>query len=267
VVALAATGGLRHGFAEHGVLHLGVSDPPTALAWRGGRLLVAFGGEPCAGCSLEELDSSSGAKLAASHLSGTGPCSAGVSGAVLLANSSALLARNASPGCPAQLVPVSVARGRALQFAMPESPLASQIGYQLASFGDSLCLAGTSKAGVSFGPYIPRTGRFAQSRAPAGSVVGLVALGGSACAVLINEARRSIVAQASAAQPRPVITPVSRSVRDLAMFRCHAHLLIVAARTEGRRSVAVIDVLPVTRGPYAAAADPAAASVVGSGCH
>jgi hypothetical protein len=267
VVALAANGGVRHGFAERGVLHLGAGGPPTALAWRGGRLLIAFGGGRCAGCSLEELDSSHGAKLAVARLSDAAPCTAGVSGTVLLGNTSGLLARNASPGCPAQLVPVSVARGRTLQFAMAANPVSLQRGYQLASFGDSVCLAGMGKTGVSFGPYSPRTGRFEQSRAPAGNVVALVALGGSACAILISGPRHSLVAQASGAQPRPVITPLSRSVRDLAMFRCHAHLLIVAARSQGRRSAAVIDAVPVKRGPNAGAADQARASVVGSGCH
>jgi hypothetical protein len=62
------------------------------------------------------------------------------------------------------------------------------------------------------------------------------------------------------------VTALPRGVSPLAMFRCHAHVLVIGARRSGRDEQAVIVPVAVRRGRFAAAAAAAAAARATTGC-
>ena len=72
------------------------------------------------------------------------------------------------------------------------------------------------------------------------------------------------VTQTGSKGPAPAVTTLPEALAPLAMFRCHEHLLVVAARRAARQPAAMIVPIPIIRGPFAAAS--AARAILTTGC-
>jgi hypothetical protein len=270
VVALTGAGVRQTHFGHDGILELGAMNGPVTLAWRPGELLVASGTQPCPGCQLTVVNPATGAAMASSQLTpaqltGEAGCSTGaITGAVLVTPSSALLAFRGASHCTAQLVTVAISRRSghgSLRMTRAASLTAAATTDRVAAFGSNICFASSSPTATEFGPFLDRRQAFTPSRAPAGRLISLVALGQGACAALIATDRPpgTVVAQASAQQRQSTRDAIPRTVEPLGMFRCHAHLLVIGAQAQNRQRAGVVVVIPVRRGPPATTASTAAA--------
>lgn len=246
IVALDGHGRLLRRFGRAGVLHLGAGSP-TALAWRGNRLLVAAGTRPCAGCVISVLNSTTGrliheSRLDATYTSGKRTCTiAGVTSATFgLASGATLGTRAASDRCTGELIVYSPPQppGTVPVLAPRPSPVVDVAG---------TCTAVSGPSGTVIG----------SARAPRGQIVSVVALDDGACAALIipKGYPAAMVLQAPSGQREANSYAIPTGISPLGMFRCHQHLLVIGKR--GRTGVVVV--VPVTAGPHAAAAETAAA--------
>jgi hypothetical protein len=132
------------------------------------------------------------------------------------------------------------------------------------------CVAGAGPAGIAVGPLAGAgaVGVAGFTRVLAGAAAALVAvvpLGAGACGVLVQRpGRPAEVFQTAAGSAGAAITALPAGLVPLAMFRCHQHLLVIAASgPAGDESAALVPV-PLTRGPFAAAA--AVRSIPTTGC-
>jgi hypothetical protein len=139
----------------------------------------------------------------------------------------------------------------------------------VAASGPDLCVATASPASSAFGTFIARRQVVVSSRAPGGRLIALVALGSGACAALIAETHHptTVVAQASIQQRRATLDTVPGSVQALGMFRCHAHLVVLGARRDGRQTAGAVVPITVRRGPKAALSTAAVSPATASRCH
>jgi hypothetical protein len=260
IVALNGEGFRYQRFGRHGILGLGAANAPVALARQPGQLLVASGTQPCTGCQLTLVDTSTGAVIAGGALTpqaftGSARCTGGaITSAVFLDSRTAQLVFLGARHCAAQLVAVAIARrnGHISLRATTTAPLgASTTTALIAAFGSNICLATSGPTSTAFGPLLASRQAFTQSRAPGGQLIAVVALGQGACAALITNGRQpgAFVVQASVQQRHATRDAVPRSVQPLGMFRCHAHLVVIGARAQnhGRRGTVVV--IPVRRGP------------------
>lgn len=264
VIALTGGGALDPGFGRGGsIAGLGAGRSPTALAWEPGRILVASGAGPCAGCRITLLSAATGATIATGELA---PGCAGetVTSAAFTGAGVALLALNGAGRCPGQLATVTIAgRGgqaqvAAVMSAVPGStPLRTAL---LAQHGSALCLGGSSATATEVGPLSAQGDAFAASRASAGRLIAVTALGQGACAALVADPPSGAIIVQTSPRARGVTRDVlPRSFTPLGMFRCNAHLLAVGTDHGATGAVAVV---PVRHGPAAAASAASAASAI-----
>jgi hypothetical protein len=271
VIALDATGAPLRAFGTAGVLRLPAADQggPVALALSGGRLLIAAGTVPCHGCQLSIRDANTGrvqrsVTLPAATLA-PAPCRAAVTGAAFAGRAVLLSTATRGKGCSARIA----ALGAALQPPSPDSPPAPQLSYpnarssMLVPDGSRWCLSASGEAHVNLLSQT-QSGRWTAAAGPAGALVALVPLGPGACAALIRTARSgALVAQMSAGGPA-VTSRVPGGLAPLGMFRCNAHLLVIAAVDRGRS--AVIVPVAIRRGAFAHTASAASARTLSTGC-
>jgi hypothetical protein len=261
ILALNRTGQRLRRFGRDGILDLGPAAPPVALAWLSGRLLVAAGTAPCAGCRLALINSSTGkavgrGELTPAQLSGTATCTGGsVTSAVLIGSRTVEVAFRGSGTCVGGLATVMIPDGAIHGAVRVTRTLSLGVSSRasrelIASSGSHICAAASTPTATILGPVAIRRHLFTGSTAQAGRLVSLVALGPGACAALITSPRHrgGLVLQASVQRPRASQDFLPGSVTPLGMFRCHAHLVAIGSRvsTGGRGGVVVV--VPVRRG-------------------
>jgi hypothetical protein len=258
IVAVDGQGGAVRGFGRAGRIELR-AGVPQAIAWRTGQLFVAMGNGSCQGCTVALVNGATGAAGPMRRLDPSAlvvsspPCAArSISSALFTTGGNVLLGVDATgPGCAAALDEASpaklIATGNGMTVTAPFSRTVRND--VLARLGGQTCVAGSGSRGTEFGALAPHGTARPAFRGPAGPVVGVVALGRGACALLVRAHDGGIVLQADA---RHHVTrdAVPRRIEPLGMFRCHHHLLIIGSTARGSGQVVVI---PVRRGPYAGA--------------
>jgi hypothetical protein len=126
------------------------------------------------------------------------------------------------------------------------------------------CVAGSGPAGIDIWPL----GAAQSTQVAAGasaSLVSIVPLGAGSCGALLKSGQRSTdVTQTGSNDPAPAVTHIPAGLVPLAMFRCHQHLLAIVASGSAANETAMIVPVPITRGPFAAAA--VARSTLTTGC-
>jgi hypothetical protein len=277
IFAIDKTGQRQLVFGDHGFVMLPAVDGGgvRALAWWRGEILVAAGADGgCAGCALLLLNATSGRLIAAATLTTDdvgGPTCAGPVGvtSVALRHSNEFLAATevADPGrCTAslleldnQLVPLGSYTPTPLR--LPAQPLRSVV---VTSQPGAMCAAGSGPAGIDIWP-LGATQSTQVASGGSAKLVATVALGGGGCGALLQRGPRSAdVTQTGSNSSATTITPLPAGLAPLAMFRCHQHLLVIAASGSAGHETAMIEPVPITRGPFAAAAS--ARSTMTTGC-
>jgi hypothetical protein len=272
IIAVSPTGKEQPGFGRRGVVDLPAVDDGgvRALAWRKGELLVAAGARGrCTGCVLTVLKGSSGAPLARTTITRAATCTRAVTvTSVALTNTNGSLAAT-SVANPAACTPALLAfddrlvpSGSKPLPRLPAQPLRTLV---LTPEAGATCVAGTGPAGISVWPLGAR-----RSSALVGGasvrLIALVPLGGGACGALLARDRRSgEVAQTAPSNSAASVGVVPASLVPLAMFRCHQHLLVIAADGPVGDQAAVIVPVRIARGPFAAAMR-ASRSMPSTGC-
>lgn len=278
IIALSRHGSRQSHFGRHGILALGATNQPVALAWGPNQLLVASGTQPCTGCRLTVIDPATGSptgagELAPDALTGIPGCTTGsITSAVLVDSHTAELAFRGPGPCTPELVTVTIpgaGTGGSVRATMTTALGAAASTDLVAAFQSDTCVATSSPASTALGPFQASSGTFTPTGAPGGRLIALVALGQGACAALIDTGRGSgaVVVQASPQLPGLTRDAVPRSVDSLGMFRCHAHLLVIGARTKNRERAGVVAVVPVRRGTTAGTARAAIAGSRTGRCH
>jgi len=272
IVAISGNGQEQPGFGRHGVVNLPAVDDGgvRALAWRRGELLVAAGVRgACAGCVLTVLKASGGAPLAKTMITPATRCTGEVAvTSVAFTNTNGSLAATSAAdplACTAALLAFDdrlVPSGSQPLPLLRAQPLRSLV---VTPESGATCVAGTGPAGISVWPLGARRSSLVAGGASA-RLVALVPLGGGACGALLARGRhRGEVAQTAPSSSTPSTSVVPASLVALAMFRCHQHLLVIAASGPVGDQAAVIVPVRIARGPFAAAAG-AARSMPSTGC-
>ena len=277
IFAIDNTGQRQLGFGDHGGVMLPAVDGGgvRALAWHRGELLVAAGAHGrCAGCALMLLNATSGRLIAAATLTdeaGGGPACTDPVGVTSVAfrKSNELLAATevGNPGrCTASLLELN---NRLVPFGpdaprvppLPAQPLRSVV---VTSQPGAMCVAGSGPAGIDIWPL----GATQSTQVAAGAsarLVAIVPLGAGGCGALLQRGQRSAeVTQTGSNNPAPAVSHIPAGLAPLAMFRCHQHLLVIAASGSAANETAMIVPVPIRRGPFAAAA--VARSTLTTGC-
>jgi hypothetical protein len=169
----------------------------------------------------------------------------------------------ADPNCTASLVELNnrlVPFGPGALSEPPTQPLRSMI---VTPQPGATCIAGSGTAGIDTWPL----GATRSTQVAAGAsvrLVALVALGAGGCGALIQGPRSAKVTQTGSNDSAPAVTNIPEALAPLAMFRCHEHLLVLAASGAAGQQAAMIVPIPITRGPFAAAS--AARAILTTGC-
>jgi len=272
IIAVSSTGQEQPGFGRRGVVDLPAVDDGgvRALAWRSGELLVAAGARGrCTGCVLTVLKGSSGAPVARTTITPAATCTGAVADTrVALTNANGALVATSVPN-PAACTPAVLAFDDRLvptgSKPLPHLPAQALRSLVLTPESGGTCVAGTGPAGISVWPLGARRSSLLVSGASA-RLIALVPLGGGACGALLARARRSgEVAQTAPSSSAPSTSVVPASLAPLAMFRCHQHLLVIAADGPVGDQAAVIVPIRIGRGPFAAATG-ASRSMPSTGC-
>lgn len=277
IYALDNTGQRQLRFGDRGRVMLPAGDGGgvRALAWRRGRLLVAAGARArCAGCAFMLLNAASGRPVAAATLTteaAGGPLCTDPVGVTSVAfrTSDELLAATevANPRlCTASLVALN---NRLVPFGpdaltAPPPPAQPLRSVRVTSQPGAACVAGSGPAGIDIWP-LGATQSTTVSAGASAKLVAIVPLGAGGCGALLQRGQRSAdVAQIGSNNLAPAVSHISGALAPLAMFRCHQHLLVIAASGPAGKEAAMIVPVPITRGPLAAAT--AVRSTGGTGC-
>jgi hypothetical protein len=189
--------------------------------------------------------------------SGQGRCATrSITSAAFARRGQAVLGTEAAggPACDAPILTLTTGAGPTSTLGIAAVQGARAV--TLAGSGANICAAATIADRIAVGPYtVARDGRALRGTAPAGRLVALDSLQGSACAALIypTGAHNAVVVQ-SAPTGRSTTTALPGALQPLGMSRCNHHLLVIGDEPRNGVRSAVVAVVPVHEGPHASAA-------------